>query len=154
MTAGNASRIGLRLLLGGLFLYAGVPKILDPVGFAGNVAAYRLLPYFYDYVVAAVFPWLEVTCGILLVIGLRVRAAAMLLLLLDLVFIGVISSAIVRGLDIDCGCFRPGGGSASPWMALGRDLLILCLAAVVFWQADDSGMRRHPARWPLLMFRS
>ncbi len=130
--------VGLRLLLGGVFLYAGIPKILAPASFAGTVVAYRLVPYFAAHLVAAVLPWLEVICGLLLVVGVRVRAAAAWLLVLDLLFVGALASAIVRGLDIDCGCFPQGGGATSPGVALGRDVLIFLLAAAVVKQAGDS----------------
>ena len=121
----------VRLAVGGTFLYAGVVKIADPVGFAGSIAAYKILPYFANYLVAAVLPWLELLCGLLLVTGFRHRAAALLLVLLDLVFIAALVSVIARGLDIDCGCFRAGGAKESPWGALGRDLLILVGLVVV-----------------------
>lgn len=140
MDARRATAIALRLILGLVFLYAGVPKVVDPVGFAAHVAAYRVLPYFAVYVVAAVLPWLETICGGLLVVGIRVRAAATLLLLLDLAFMALLASAIVRGLDIDCGCFIRTGKGTSPWAALGRDLLIFWLAAVVLKLTRRSGV--------------
>jgi putative oxidoreductase len=121
----------VRLFVGATFLYAGVVKIADPVGFAGSIAAYRIIPYFTSYLVAAVLPWLELLCGLLLVTGFRQRAAAFLLLFLDLVFIAALVSVIARGLDIDCGCFRAGGVKESPWAALGRDLLILVGLVVI-----------------------
>lgn len=121
-----------RIIVGGIFLYAGVVKLRDPVAFAGSIAAYRILPYFANYVVAAVLPWLEILCGALLVTGVRFKGATVLLFLLNLIFMGALASALVRGLDIDCGCFRQGGGETSPWVALGRDTLILGALIVVF----------------------
>ncbi len=113
----------IRLALGGVFLYAGIIKIADPVAVAGSVASYRILPYFGNYLAAAVIPWLEAICGLLLVTGWRVRVATAIVLILDLVFIAVLFSALVRGLDIDCGCFRQGGEKSSAWIALFRDCL-------------------------------
>lgn len=118
----------LRLALGGIFLYAGVTKIVDPPAFAGSIAAYRLLPYFGNYLLAATLPWLELLCGLLLIVGHRVRVAAAILLLLNLLFMAAIASTIARGLDIDCGCFRQGGGKTSAWTALWRDLLLVAMA--------------------------
>lgn len=121
----------VRVILGGVFIYAAVPKIADPVAFAGSVANYQLLPYFWNYVAAAVLPFLELICGILLVTGYRVRTGAFLIALLNLAFIAALASAIARGLDIDCGCFRQGGDKTSPWTALGRDLVFLAMTFVV-----------------------
>lgn len=115
----------LRVALGAIFISAAIPKIADPLTFAGSVAAYQILPYFWNYLAAAVLPFLELACGVLLVSGIRVRAGALIIAALNLLFIAALSSAIVRGLDIDCGCFRQGGPKTTPWLALGRDLIFL-----------------------------
>ena len=148
MDARQVGRTGLRLILGGVFLYAGLPKIMEPVRFAANVAAYQVLPYFAVYAMATILPWLETICGAMLVSGIRVRATATLILLLDLVFMVFLVSALVRGLDIDCGCFLRTGHGTSPWLALGRDLLIFGLAAIVVKQASSSRRRRDAPPCP------
>ncbi len=52
------------------------------------------------------------------------------------VFIVALLSVILRGLDIDCGCFRPGGeGHTSAQMALLRDAGIMLLALVIWFGA-------------------
>jgi uncharacterized membrane protein YphA (DoxX/SURF4 family) len=122
--------------MGGVFLYAGGLKIADPAAFAGSVAAYKLIPTFGNYLVAATLPWVEVLCGLLLVAGYRVRAGATLILLMNLVFVVALTSAIIRGLDIDCGCFRQGGPKTSPWIALLRDLAFIA-GIVVLLRLDN-----------------
>lgn len=117
----------VRIALGAVFIYAAVLKIADPVAFAGSVAAYRILPYFGSYLTAAALPFVELACGLLLVLGYRVRSGALIIGVLNLVFIVALASAIVRGLDIDCGCFKQGGEKTTPWAALARDLLFLAM---------------------------
>ena len=121
-----------RLALGGVFLYAGCVKISDPSAFAGEIAAYRLLPYFGNYLAAAIFPWLEALCGLLLIVGIRTRAASGIIIGLTAVFMAALASTLIRGLDIDCGCFRHGGKKTSAWIALGRDVLLFAAALVVY----------------------
>ena len=137
-TARNYLTMALRIVLGGVFLYAGGLKIADPAAFAGSVAAYKLLPTFGNYLVAATLPWVEVLCGLLLVTGVRTRPAATLILLMNLVFAVALTSAIIRGLDIDCGCFRQGGPKTSPWIALLRDLALIA-GTVVLLLRDARG---------------
>jgi putative oxidoreductase len=120
----------VRMALGLVFIYAGILKILDPVAFAGSVAAYKVLPYGFNYLVAAVLPWVEMLCGLLLVVGYRVKAAACIVVVMNLVFIAALTSTIIRGLDIDCGCFKQGGEKTPAWMAIIRDVVFL--AAAVF----------------------
>jgi putative oxidoreductase len=138
-TKGEVIPLILRLVLGGVFLYAGVVKIADPTRFAGEIAAYRLLPYFGNYLTAALLPWLEMLCGVLLIAGFRTRGAAVILLVLTSVFMAALASTIVRGLDIDCGCFRHDGTKTSAWTALGRDALLF--AAALFVMRKNRKMR-------------
>ena len=128
----------VRIVLGGIFSYAAVLKIADPVSFAGSVAAYHILPYFASYLTAAVLPFLELFCGILLVTGYRVKGGAMIITALNLVFMLALVSAIARGLDIDCGCFREGGSKTSPWLALGRDAVFLAMTLFVLHSTPGS----------------
>ncbi len=121
----------VRITLGVIFIYAALLKIADPVAFAGSVAAYRVLPYFASYLTAAVLPFLELVCGLLLVCGYRVKGGALIIAGMNLVFIVALASAIVRGLDIDCGCFKQGGAKTSPWMALARDMVFLAMTVFV-----------------------
>ncbi len=121
-----------RLTLAGVFLYAGYIKADDPVAFAGQVANYQILPYAWNFLVAATLPYLEVMCGVLLLLNKRVRPALLVLFVLNLIFMLLLSYTIARGLDIDCGCFNPDSESkTSPLMALWRDagLLLLMISA-------------------------
>lgn len=119
----------VRIALGAIFIYAALPKIADPVSFAGTVASYKILPYFWSYFVAAVLPFLELICGVLLLSGYRVRAGALIVAAMNALFMVALVSLIVRGLDIDCGCF--GGSKTSPWLALARDVVFLAMAGAV-----------------------
>ena len=131
-----------RLILAGVFLYAGMVKGGDPVTFAGQVANYQLLPYAWNYLVAATLPYLELLCGTLLLLNKRVRPAVLVLFGLNLIFMLALGSLIVRGIDIDCGCFKPGGSShTSPLAALVRETGLLVLL-VFTWLLRQ---RQHPA---------
>jgi putative oxidoreductase len=122
----------LDLVIGGVFIYAGVTKILDPVQFANDIDNYKSLPWFVSVRLALYLPWLEILCGIALVFRFLYRGGLSILTALILVFIGVTVAAKVRGLDITCGCF---GHASEHWsfsqhMAL--DLAIfIALAALL-----------------------
>jgi uncharacterized membrane protein YphA (DoxX/SURF4 family) len=124
-----------RLLLGGVFVWAGAVKAFDVPVFAGQVAAYQLLPYSWNYAVAATLPYVELLAGILLLFNLRVKSAALLTALLNMLFVVILLSVLARGLNIDCGCFGPDAGT-TPLQALGRDLVLLALAVAIFIQHD------------------
>jgi uncharacterized membrane protein YphA (DoxX/SURF4 family) len=122
-----------RLVLGAVFLVAGLLKVGHLETSARAVRAYQLLPYDVAGVVGYGLPILEVALGLLLVLGLFTRVSAALAGLLLVVFIGGIASVWARGLSIDCGCFGTGGtiGAAQTQypQEIARDVgLLLCAA--------------------------
>jgi hypothetical protein len=141
--------LGARLVLGLVFVLAALPKIADPPGFAKAIWGYQLVPGVALNALALVLPWLELLCGLTLLAGLWVRAAALWLGALLLAFALALGLNLVRHRPVDCGCF---GGSAPKteaqrltdmrW-ALLRDLGLLLLAARLL--AGPGPARRSPS---------
>lgn len=98
-----------RLVLAAVWIGAGASKIGDLNASGRAVAAYRLLPFDVAKIVGAVLPFVEIALGLLLLLGLATRLAAIVSAALLTVFIVGIASAWSRGLRIDCGCFGNGG---------------------------------------------
>lgn len=103
------------------------------------VNAYQLMPFDVARAVGAALPLVELTLGVLLLIGLATRLAAGASATLLAVFIAGISSAWARGLSIDCGCFGGGGQLAAgqspsygPEIARDAALLLLAVFLIVF----------------------
>jgi uncharacterized membrane protein YphA (DoxX/SURF4 family) len=101
-----------RIVLGVMFVYAGITKIMDPAGFAQAIANYRILPGGLVNPAAVVLPWVEVLAGLSLVLGLLLEGGALVIAGLLLVFTLALGFNLMRGLDISCGCFGPSGGSS------------------------------------------
>ena len=115
-----------RWLLAAVMIFAAIPKLADPAGFAEIISAYGLLPEFLLLPMAIALPVLEVVAALLLVLG-RISGLWITALLM-LLFIAVLSYGIWLGLDIDCGCFGPedieGKAFSNLRVALVRDLLL------------------------------
>jgi putative oxidoreductase len=123
-----------RLILALVFIYAGAVKMQDVVAFAGHVAAYQILPYAANYLVASTLPYVEFLAGVMLLLNLRVRPALVTVAAMIVVFMVALVSVLWRGLEIDCGCFNPGGGhETTAGVALMRDVGLLVLIVVVWW---------------------
>jgi len=119
-----------RLVLGGLFVYAGAVKVLDPLDFAQNIRNYQLVGQSLSFVAAIVLPWLEILAGLALILGVWTRGAALAITGLLVFFIVLTAVTMVRGLDVDCGCF----GSLSRksgWGVILEDLGMLVLGLVL-----------------------
>ena len=95
-----------RLILGSIFIYAAVDKIIDPHGFASDIRNYDFIPHMLSNLPAIILPWIELYCGFSLVIGLYTRSSASIIAVLLILFIFAIVFAMLRGLDIECGCYR------------------------------------------------
>jgi uncharacterized membrane protein YphA (DoxX/SURF4 family) len=99
-------------IVAGIFIYAGVLKVLDPVQFANDIDNYKILPWPISVALAFYLPWLEIFCGFALVVRLLYRGALSILTALVVVFTLATVAAKVRGLDITCGCF---GHASQHW---------------------------------------
>jgi uncharacterized membrane protein YphA (DoxX/SURF4 family) len=112
-----------RLILGGIFLYAGYSKAFLPnanfwppfllkfslatniQNFAFQVEAFKLLPPWGVQFVAHTLPFTEIILGLLVLIGWRLRIWGTLLTLIMLGFFVVVTRAYLLHMDINCGCF-------------------------------------------------
>ena len=132
----------VRLSLALVFVYAGAVKIQDIVAFAGHVAAYQILPYAMNYLVAATLPYVELLAGVLLLLNVRVRPALVAIGSMILLFMVALVSVLLRGLDIDCGCFDPAGGQdVGAGTALLRDIGLMVLVVLTWWLRSRLGSR-------------
>jgi putative oxidoreductase len=137
--------LGLRCLLGGIFLFAAVPKILAPEQFASAIMNYRLVP---DWLVnggAIVIPWVEAGAALLLIAGVWVRANALVFSGLLAGFLGAIISALARGLNIECGCFGTVAGHRIGLVHLVLDAALLATAILLFRGARIGRVIGEPA---------
>ena len=132
---------GARLLVAAVFVAAAVPKLQDPLTFAEDIRNYDAFPEFSVHLLAAMVPILELIAALALFVP-RVRDGAVAIIAsLDLAFIALIASVLLRGIDIRCGCF--GGESdaedAISWWTLARDVALL--APIALCQFDGSARR-------------
>jgi uncharacterized membrane protein YphA (DoxX/SURF4 family) len=150
----------LRLVVGGVFILAGVVKIWnvqvkttypkhtvaitlsaanapDLSKFATDVTNYRVPPRALSNLVAITLPGIEVLAGVLLVLGIWVRPSALVINCLMIVFLLAIAQAVARGLDIKCGCFGTVEGRKVGLVALAEDAVMLGMAAWLAWREKD-----------------
>jgi len=113
------------IVIGGLFIYAGVVKIIDPVEFARDIDNYKMLPWQPSVWLALYLPWLEIFCGLALITRILFRGGVFIVTALMSLFIIISIAAKARGLDVSCGCF----GHASKYLNfswhLALDFLLL-----------------------------
>ncbi|RPI70415.1 MAG: DoxX family membrane protein, partial [Ignavibacteriales bacterium] len=116
-----------RLVLGTIFIYAGMEKISDPEGFARSINNYKIIPFPLINIMALILPWVEVISGLLLLFGVVTRENAFIISSLLLIFFAAIFISLLRGLNIDCGCFGTVGGAKVGVQKLVENFLLILL---------------------------
>ena len=152
------------LIVGAMFIFAGIAKILnldqliadlhhlrfasafadlgnlsvaDPAEFAHDINNFRILPWIASVTLAFYLPWLEILCGLALILRRLYLGGLSILAVLISIFIVATIAAKVRGLDITCGCF---GHASQHWSLLAHlatNLTILA-ALVLLWVSSRS----------------
>ena len=125
----------LRLVFGGVFIYAGALKAANPIAFLDDVRSFQLLPDPFAAWLALGLPWLEILAGLAVIAG-PLRAGGLLCLnALLLIFLAAILISWARGLDLTCGCFGSSDQISEYGTLLLRDLALLALGTVL-WRLD------------------
>jgi uncharacterized membrane protein YphA (DoxX/SURF4 family) len=148
--AADFMSIAARWVVGGLFLYMGLNKALHPVEFLKLVRQYDLVhDHFQLNLIASTLPWFETFCGLLLLLGVAVRGAAVMLVAMLVPFTIVV---LLRALAIhetgglpfcaikfDCGC---GAGEVFICRKLAENTLLTALSiALIFWRSPRLCLR-------------
>jgi uncharacterized membrane protein YphA (DoxX/SURF4 family) len=137
-----------RYFVGVLFIFSGIVKANDPLGFSYKLEEYFeefaklgeyvgfLEPFFhfcYDYALpqAIFIVILEVILGVAILVRFRTRLTAWLLLLLILFFTALTFASAYFGIVKTCGCF----GDAIPltaWESFYKDVILSVLIIIIF----------------------
>ena len=94
-----------RFILGIIFIYASIDKIIDPISFSSTIDNYHISPYSLNNIAALVIPWMELIIGVFLIFGIFISGSSFIAILLLLFFIFILTQALLRGINVDCGCF-------------------------------------------------
>jgi uncharacterized membrane protein YphA (DoxX/SURF4 family) len=144
-----------RIVIAVVFLLAAVPKILDPLEFAKAIANYKVympvVGYDYIYLVAIVLPSLELVAAVALFLPRWKRAGSLICGAMLLMFIVLIGQAVLRGLNIDCGCFGSGKVAHALAQKVGvekilEDVAWLLMCVFIYWRTLGSRKRYSLSR--------
>lgn len=128
------ARFGLALM----WIRAGFQKVAEPrINLAKTVEAYEVFTPYWSNLIAQVIGPLELAGGLILLLGIKIRWAGGVSLVVLVIFIMGLYSAHSRGLVIDCGCFNP--AEADPQegelvRAIWRDVFFIAVTAFMMWR--------------------
>jgi putative oxidoreductase len=126
----------VRWLLGGIFIISGLAKINDPVAFLLTMREFQLLPKGIETLLVLYLPWLEFVLGLSLTLGILYRTSALMMACLNGLFALALVSVLVRGIEIDCGCFGLMADilhlpDRADWKAIVRNIVFIGMALFV-----------------------
>ena len=126
--------LGIRIVLGAVFVYGGYVKLRAPWALFGMaIDSYHLVPLRYIEPLARTIPWFEVALGLLLIFGWLLRLSATAVSLTLAIFFAAMLHAFLNHQEINCGCFGP-GEPISKWTLL-RDGSMLAGSLFLTWMA-------------------
>ena len=96
----------LRVILGIIFIYASIDKIIDPLKFSNTIDNYHITPVSLNNLAALIIPWVELIVGLFLIAGVYLRGSLIIVMVLLVWFIFILTQALVRGINVNCGCFN------------------------------------------------
>ncbi len=134
----------VRVALGIIFIAASIDKIIHPAEFAKIIHNYRLMPGFLINLWAITLPWIELICGILLTLGLFREGAFSVITALIIIFVIAVGINVVRGVNLDCGCFTVSEHArGNALLVLIRDFGLLAMAIFVYlFDSVSTGLDR------------
>jgi putative oxidoreductase len=123
-----------KVFLGVIFLLSSVTKVFETAKFMDSIAGYKIVPQMFLYPMALIIPWVQLVCGLLLMLDVYPKSNAFVLSGLLTVYTIAITSAFIRGIDMDCGCFdlMIGLPDRVGIFAIVRDLVLLGMSGSVF----------------------
>jgi hypothetical protein len=133
---GRALVLALRLVVAAVFVVAAYGKIADPTSFATEIDNYRMVPDAFIGPMAVGLPLLEALVGVALVTGLHARGASLVASAMLVAFAIGMVQAIVRGIDLDCGCFGHVVETRVSWLTVTRNVVLTAACAAIAMGPD------------------
>ncbi len=145
ITLRNYLPVVLRIFLGVLFVYASLNKVADPKKFAMVIYNYQILPSSLVYLTAVILPWVELLVGFSLLTGVFLSGGSLLAFLSMVIFFLALGFNLVRGINVDCGCFEMGLEQVTRekmiWYLV-RDGFLIVISGFVFWSVVFGKVKR------------
>jgi uncharacterized membrane protein YphA (DoxX/SURF4 family) len=127
-----------RVILASVFIIAGIEKISDLTLFSVKINNYKVFPLWTISFIVVTLPWIELINGILLLYGIKKREISALFGLLLFSFIILIFITILRGIDIDCGCFGTIDSVKVGYVKIYENIFLFLLSLHIFFFDDKA----------------
>ena len=131
--------VSFRLILGYIFIYASISKIVNPLEFSNQIDLYKATPLIINNMIALIIPWIELLIGLGLILNRNIKGSIILSIILLIIFIILLSQAYYRDISLDCGCFGTASMktdlelSADMLKRIWEDIIFLCMSLYLYF---------------------
>ncbi|MCK5147920.1 DoxX family membrane protein [bacterium] len=123
----------IRWLLGGLLIYAAVIKLSNCFQFAIIISQYDIIGPKLSRWTATFLPMGELLTGIFLISGQWRRLISFLTALLFSLFLIMVLQALVRGLNVSCGCYHLEGQGSIGILKVLENTILAAFAWLIYY---------------------
>lgn len=123
----------MRMILGAVFSFSAWSKIMAPQVLADAIVGFELVPESIALEAAIMLIWLELICGAFMILGLWARATVIVITAMLAIFQAGLVSVILRGIEIDCGCFGQFSEIHVGWSTVLRNTALLLFSATLLY---------------------
>lgn len=132
-----------RLFVGGMFVFSGFVKLVDPIGSQFKFEEYFgegvlnvefLIPYALPFSILLIMA--EIMLGVMLLLGYRSKTTVWSLLVLTTIFLFLTWYSAYYNKVTDCGCF----GDAiklTPWETFYKNIILIVLIVLLLFRVKD-----------------
>lgn len=127
-----------RFILAGVFILSGIEKVSDVSSFSSILTNYKIFPSWSVNLIAITLPWIELINGILLLYGYKKKEIALIFGIVLIFFIVLIFISILRGLDINCGCFGTIGSVKIGFIKIYENIILVLLTLHILFFSKNN----------------
>ncbi len=138
LTVANVWVVVVKVGLAAVFVWAAVAKLRDLNAFVSDINNYHLLPANWASYAAIAVPAFELAVALALVTGVAMRGAALVAVGMLVAFTFAITQAILRGINVDCGCFGAATQARTDWSSVVRNGVLIMAAVSIVKYGDRS----------------
>lgn len=134
-------QIILRVIISGIFIYAAIPKIINPQAFYLDILGYNIVDGELAKTIALWLPWVEIIAALGVMAGIWLIVNLRLIQVMLSMFVILLILTLIRGIDADCGCFGTASGQVTWWHVFGDTVLLFITTFLITWARFERQQR-------------
>ena len=127
-----------------LFVTTGIGKLLDNRGFSEVIGTYQILPSYLTLFLGLIVSLFELFLGLAILLNYRLKACALLAIILHLGYVALATVSLLRGLSLaNCGCFGVFWARPLTYQSVIEDMVLVLLSILFYKTVSSQGAKNE-----------